>query len=516
MQFDRYLERSAQRAPDKVAVVDGDRRLTFAELWSSARRLAAGLLGPARVLRGDRVVILLPSGLEAVQAIFGVLRAGGVFVVVHPRTPPAKLRYLLENAEASCLITDRRHARALEDTLRTLPNLRSLLVVGAGEKRWSDEAPLAIDWSALLAEELPEPPRRHISTDLAALIYTSGSTGNPKGVMVSHQNVAAASWSIITYLENEPDDVILDVLPLSFDYGLYQVLMAIRFGGTVVLEPGFTYPHAVLQKVEAEGVTGLPLVPTLAALVLQLDLTRYDLSRLRYITNTAAALPVEHIQRLRDALPQARVYSMYGLTECKRVSWLPPAELDRRPGSVGRAMPDTEAFVVDDEGSPAPPGTVGELVVRGPHVMLGYWRNPEATAARLRPGRLPREVVLHTGDLFRADDEGFLYFVGRTDDIIKSGGEKVAPREVENALYKHPRVALTAVVGVPDELLGHRIRAYVTATAGERLTEREVLQHCREHLEVLLVPHEVIVRDELPLNASGKIDKRALLASAPG
>jgi acyl-CoA synthetase (AMP-forming)/AMP-acid ligase II len=240
------------------------------------------------------------------------------------------------------------------------------------------------------------------------------------------------------------------------------------------------------------------------------NLERYDLSRLRYLTNTAAALPVDHIARLRAAFPGVTLYSMYGLTECKRVSYLPPAELDRRPDSVGIPIPNTEVWVVDEAGALLPPGAVGELVVRGAHVMRGYWNNPEATARTFRPGRFPGELVLYTGDLFRMDEDGFMYFVGRKDDIIKCRGEKVSPREVENALYALPAIAEAAVIGVPDEVLGEAVRAVIVPVEGAALTEREVIAHCRRRLEDYMVPSQIEFRDALPKTSSGKIAKNLL------
>ena len=286
--------------------------------------------------------------------------------------------------------------------------------------------------------------------------------------------------------------------------------MSARFGGTVVLEPSFAYPHAVLSKLIEEQATGFPLVPTMSSLLLQMDLGKYDLSCLRYITSAGAALPVEHIERLRGLLPHVRIYPMYGQTECARVTYLAPEQLDRRPTSVGRGMPNQETAVVDEEGRPVGPDVVGELVVRGSHVMKGYWDMPEATREKLRPGPFGDEPVLFTGDLFRTDDEGYLYFVGRKDDIIKSRGEKVAPKEVEDALYRHPCVAEAAVVGVPDALLGEAVKAFVTLAPGEVASERELLRHCAMHLEDFMVPQYFEFRDSLPKTDNGKIQKREL------
>jgi acyl-CoA synthetase (AMP-forming)/AMP-acid ligase II len=282
----------------------------------------------------------------------------------------------------------------------------------------------------------------------------------------------------------------------------------------VVLERSFAYPAAVIERIVRERVTGWPIVPTMAAILLQLDLGRFDFSSLRYITNTAAALPAEHIRRLRARFPRVALYSMYGLTECKRVSYLPPDQLDRRPTSVGRAIPNSEVYLVDEHGRRLGPHVVGELVVRGSHVTRGYWELPEETEARFRPGPVPGERVLYSGDLFRMDEEGYLYFVGRTDDIIKTRGEKVSPREVEEVLHAHPAVAEAAVTGVSDPVLGEAIRAVITLRDGARLTAAEVIRHCRQRLEDFMVPRYVEFCDSLPKTSTGKIARRELSAPA--
>jgi acyl-CoA synthetase (AMP-forming)/AMP-acid ligase II len=346
--------------------------------------------------------------------------------------------------------------------------------------------------------------------DLACLVYTSGSTGEPKGVMESHACVDFATGSIITYLENTADDIVLNCLPLSFDYGLYQPLMVFRFGGTLVLERSFMFPAAILRKMEQERVTGFPGVPTIFSLLLQMDLSAYDLSSLRYITNTAAALPVSHIERLCAKFPQASLYSMYGQTECKRVLYLPPHELKKRPGSVGIAIPGTEVWIQGPDGNRLEPGSTGQLVVRGRHVMKGYLNKPTETARTFGPGRFPDEGVLFTGDLFRQDEEGFFYFVSRVDDIIKTRGEKVAPKEIENVLYLLPSVVEAAVVGVPDELEGEAIKAYIVC-GDPALSVQEVIGHCKRHLEIFMVPKYVEFRDALPKSSAGKIARRDIV-----
>ena len=512
MRVEEFLESSARRLPDKVALVCEDRRWTYAELDRQAEGLANALrrLG---VRRGDRVVVHLDNSAAAVVAIFGTLKLGGVFVLVSPSTKAAKLAHILRDCQATALVADARRHQVLTDALAAAPRLVALVLTGTGPVQTGYSATVA--WFDALVDEQPSstPGPAGVDVDLAALVYTSGSTGMSKGVMLTHLNMCSAAASIISYLEQVEDDVILNVLPLSFDYGLYQVLMAIRVGARVILERTFAYPHAVLETLQRERATGLPIVPTMSALLLQLDLARYALPDLRYITNTGAVLPTAHIAALRAWLPHVRLYSMYGLTECKRVAYLPPEELDRRPTSVGKAMPNCETMLVDADGRVLPFPATGELVVRGVNVMQGYWNLPDATAEVLRPGALPGERWLFSGDLFRTDDEGFLYFEGRRDDIIKSRGEKVSPREVENALYDLPGIVEAAVVGEPDSVLGHAVVAYVVRAEGSAITEQDVLRHCSRALEDVMIPRRIEFVDAMPRTATGKIDRRALIGA---
>lgn len=509
MRVERFLEDSARRFPDKTAIVAGDRRLSYAELDRAADRVASALASGG-VVRGDRVVVFMDNCWQAVAAIFGTLKAGAVFSPVNPSTKAEKLSYILGNCRAAAIVTQGRILPVARIAAEETPSTVLTLVADAAPDADVGDA---VRFEHALAADSPPPADRGIDIDLAMLIYTSGSTGFPKGVMMTHRNVAAAATSITTYLENTADDIILNVLPISFDYGLYQVLMSAQMGATLVLEKSFAFPRAIFDRMVAERVTGFPIVPTMAALILQMrGLPPGGFPDLRYITNTAAALPPAHIARLREMFPGAALYSMYGLTECKRCTWLPPEELDRRPTSVGIAIPGTEVYVVDADGNRAAPGETGELVVRGAHVMKGYWENPEATDRALRPGPYPWEKVLHTGDLFRTDEDGFLYFVGRKDDIIKTRGEKVSPKEVENALYALPGIREAAVIGVPDPILGLAIRAVVVADEEAGLTEQAVLRHCAAFLEDFMVPRAVEFRDSLPKTDSGKISRRAVEA----
>lgn len=502
-----YLEHTADRLPAKVALVCGQERTTYHELEGAANQLAHALFA-AGVRRGDRVAICLPNTREAVIALYGVLKCGGTFVMLHPSTKRDRLRYILENCAATALITESRADvnGLLGSGKDAIASLRAMILCGASRA----DIEGAMYWTTAL-ESQPSTRRvcKSVDLDLACLIYTSGSTGEPKGVMCDHSGLNFVSGSILEYLENTEEDILINVLPLSFGYGLMQVLTMFRCGGTLVLEKSFAYPAAVVQRMAEEKVTGLPGVPTLFAALLQMDLGSYDLIRLRYMTNAAAALPTAHIVELGRKFPTARFYSMYGLTEVIRALYLPPEWLDRKPGSVGFPIPGTEVWLEDEAGNRVSPGNVGELIVRGRHVMRGYWNAPEATLQRFRSGHQPGEHVCHTGDLFRMDEEGFLYFVSRKDDIIKSRGEKVAPKEVENVIHTLQGVREAAVVGIPDPLLGQAIKA-VVVPADPTLTAMHVQAHCRKYLEDFKIPKVVEFRDDLPKTNSGKVQRRSL------
>ena len=448
--------------PRKTALVCGGERYTYAQLDEQACRFAR-LLRDGGIRPGDRVAICLENSADAVIAIFGVLKAGAIFFVVNPQSRFEYRNQLIRDSGAAAVV-ERDSAGKVFVTRITNPRRA---------------APADLD--------------------LAALVYTSGSTGTPKGVMLTHRNLTFAAQSICSYLRNTSDDVILSVLPLSFTYGLGQVTTAFHAGATLVLERSFTYPRAVLDTMRRERVTGLPIVPTMATLLLQQDLRMHRLPHLRYITNAAAALPAPKIRRLRTAFPRAEIFLMYGLTECQRVSYLPPELIDACPNSVGTPIPGTSADIVD-----------GELVVRGPHVMKGYWNDPEATARVLGRDALTGEAVLRTGDLFQTDANGLLYFIERRDDVIKVRGEKVAPRHVEEVIARLHGVAEVSVYGVPDDMSGEAVAASVKPADGAAITAEQVRRHCLAHLEPFMVPKLVDIRSALPTTATGKVSRRAL------
>jgi amino acid adenylation domain-containing protein len=508
---------TARRLPEKTALVDKNQRLSYGALADAVERFAAGLAARG-VRRGDRVAVFLPNVAEAAVAMYGALRAGAVFMPVNPLTRADKLALLLADAEAAALVTTPALASVWSAALAGPTSHAVRFVVSVGQEAAGPTATPVIPWDHFLTEaQLPASEAGVIDADLAALIYTSGSTGEPKGVMLTHLNILTVAASVTSYLGLEERDVLFCVLPLSFSYGVLQLTAGFPAGATVVLETSFAFPAKSLATMQAERVTCFAGVPTMYALLLGLpNLGDFDLGALRLLTNAADALPEPVLAGLRRAFPAARVFSMYGLTECQRVSYLPPEELDRRPSSVGRGMPNQELWLVDPddpEGKRLPLGATGELVVRGSHVMRGYWRKPAATAQRLGPGPLPGESVLRTGDIFRTDADGFFYFVARKDDIIKSRGEKVSPREVESAIHALAGVASVAVVGVADAMLGHAIKAFVVRRDGATISERDVMRHCRERLESYMVPHEVAFVTELPTTVTGKVRRADLRRS---
>jgi amino acid adenylation domain-containing protein len=500
-----FLEVNATRFPDKVALVCDRREFTYQELDNQANRLANALV-EAGVSRGDRVALMFGNTLEMVVGIFAVLKAGAVFVPVHEGTRPPRLQQILESSRPVALMA--RHGLVgSEEMAVVLLGVESLqtLILARRDPGLASVGKVVLDWAEIQKNQSSaRPPRQIIDLDLACLIYTSGSTGVPKGVMCDHGNMVFVSGSVVEYLGNNESDRILAVLSLAYSYGLYQLLATFRTGGTLILEASFAFPVLVLQEMAEKQVTGFAGTPTIFAILLQRDITRYDLSHLRYFTNAASGLPVEHVVRLRQKFPWVDFYSMHGLTEVARTVYLPPELVDQKPGSVGIAIPGTEAWIEDEEGRRVGPGVVGELIIRGRHVMRGYWENPEATAARFKPGPIPGERVCHTGDLFKTDADGHFYFVSRMDDIIKCRGEKVAPREVENVLCQIPGVIEAAVVGVPDPVFGQVVKAVLVTADGE-LSRETVLRHCRQHLEDHMLPRVIEFRNELPKTPSGKI-----------
>jgi long-chain acyl-CoA synthetase len=506
---------TAEKYPDKTAVFVEGNPYTYGELLDSALRLAGSLVKRG-VQRGDRVAIYMDNTWECVVSIYAILFAGGVFIVVNQQTKADKLQYILNDSEAVILIADSSLGRIFVSVLDNLRTLNFLIFSGSGlDEKITNRGGKNItfeSFSNILDDSVyMKQDVNVISVDMAALIYTSGSTGDPKGVMHTHQSMVFAMESLIEYLRLSHTHRILCVLPLAFDYGLYQLLMSVKVGATLVLERSFTYPAQVFKRIEELAVTVFPGVPTIFAMIFAAH-SRKSLyfPTITRVTNTAAALPAEYVPRLAEIFPEALIYKMYGLTECKRVCYLEPELVQKKSTSVGKAIPGTEVFILSKEGKPVSPGEPGILYVRGPHIMKGYWKNEISSAHMLKEGNVPGEKILCTHDWFRMDEDGFLYFIGRDDDIIKTRGEKVSPVEVENVLHGIEGVKDAAIIGVPDEVLGESIRAFVSLKKGAEIGKKEIQRECISKLENYMVPKEIIILQELPKTNTEKISKKML------
>jgi long-chain acyl-CoA synthetase len=506
------LKDNIAERPDKVALICEGQHLTYAQIEDSANRLANAFRNNG-LQRGDRVILYMLNSVELVVSVFAVLKANAVFSVVDYATKPGKLRYIAADCGAVALMTHDHQAELATQLLRDVPLLRFAILTGKGATKQAQKASHLLAFDAIQKDYPPDPPPQEtIERDLAYLVYTSGSTGEPKGVMTTHHSSLFAIQIAIEYLGLTASDIITSALPLSYSHGFNQLLKSFRVGGTLILEKSFAYPTMTLKRMETERATGFAGVPTILAILLKLDLNRYDLSHLRFLSSAGAPLAPSLVQQIRQSFPQASLFSIYGMAEASNALGLDPMQIDSHPTSVGKAMPGTEIWLIDEDGRQLDSSQIGELVVRGGHVRCGYWNDPQTSAHRLRPGPLPGELVCHTGDMFRMDEEGYFYFVGRSDEIIKSGGKKVPPKEIENALYSLKGVLETAVVGIPDPILGQAIKAYVVLDkhVSTPPTEKEILQYCHQTLEEFMVPRQIEIRDSLPKTGSGKIKKTGL------
>ncbi|CAN7620187.1 acyl-CoA ligase (AMP-forming), exosortase A system-associated [Massilia sp. LjRoot122] len=504
---------TARRVPAAEALVYGAERLDYAELERAVRSAAAALLG-AGIGARERVAVYLEKRIENVAALFGACAAGAVFVPVNPLLKAAQVAHILADCDARVLVTSGERLRQLADVLADCPGLHTVLVVGAMPPVLPPGCRvLAWEGEADFRDAAAPRPHAGIDADMAAILYTSGSTGKPKGVVLSHRNIVAGARSVAGYLGNTQVDRILAVLPLSFDYGLSQLTTAFHAGASVVLI-NHLFPRDILHAVAAERITGLAAVPPLWIQLAQLDWPAA--CSLRYLTNSGGAMPGPTIDALRAALPGAELFLMYGLTEAFRSTYLPPAELARRPGSMGRAIPNAEVLVVRPDGSLCEDNEPGELVHRGALVSLGYWNDPAKTAERFRPapGQDPAlpltEMAVWSGDTVRRDEEGYLYFIGRSDDMIKVSGYRVSPAEVEEAVHASGLVEEAVAFGVPHPSLGQAI--VLLAVAREAGLAPAVLQkECQRRLPAWMLPsHIALQAGPLPRNPNGKFDRPAL------
>jgi len=515
---------TAHRTPQAIALTHGASSLSYADLSASVSQFASGLMGLG-LARGERVAIYLEKRFETVIASFGVPAAGAVFVPVNPLLKPEQVAFILRDCNVRVLVTSPERLALMKDALVECHDLRHVVVTdsvaNSAQADVTVTGPLVLTfWRDLLSSPL-RPGHRVIDIDMAAILYTSGSTGQPKGVVLSHRNMVAGAKSVASYLENNPQDTLLAALPLSFDAGFSQLTTAFHAGARVVLL-NYLMPRDVLKAMEREKVTGLTAVPPLYIQLAQLDWPAVVNDNLRYFANTGGRMPRETLTSLRQRVPKAKPFLMYGLTEAFRSTYLPPEEVDRRPDSIGKAIPNAEILVLREDGSACSPEEPGELVHRGALVGMGYWNDTEKTAERYKllasdaPGRQPGlqlpEYAVFSGDTVRKDAEGFLYFIGRRDEMMKTSGYRVSPTEVEEILYATQMVGECVAFGVDHPSLGHAIQVIATnaVDTGARGLN-DLINECRARMPAYMVPAGIeIVAGPLPRNPNGKIDRKLL------
>jgi len=507
---------TALQAPNADALFYQGQSLRYDELAGAIESIASSLINIG-LHPNERVAIYLEKRIETVVGLFGAAYAGGVFVPINPLLKAEQVSHILNDCNVKILLTSIDRLQHLAQVLPDCADLHTIILVETSDILPSLARINIVRWHDLIHTPFSCNKHRRIDSDMAAILYTSGSTGKPKGVVLSHRNLVAGAQSVASYLNNTRDDRILSVLPLSFDYGLSQLTTAFSVGASVVLV-NHLFPRDIVKAVIDDRITGLAAVPPLWIQLAQLPWP-IELS-LRYITNSGGALQKTTLDRLRSCFPHAQIFLMYGLTEAFRSTYLPPSEIDRRPNSIGKAIPNAEVMVVRNDGTVCEAHEAGELIHRGALVSLGYWNDPEKTAERFKPApshinELPlKEIAVWSGDTVRMDEDGFFYFIGRQDEMIKVSGYRVSPTEVEEVLYAHPMVKEAIVFGVPHPLLGQAIIALVVPHEQQLLTSLILKKKCQSHLPSYMVPSLIEMQTEqLPRNTNGKIDRKSLQAN---
>lgn len=517
-----FIFDSAARAPHAPALRDRGLELSYAELALAVRHCASALLALGAG-RSERIAVYLEKREEAVSAMFGAAAAGTVLVPVNPLLKPEQVAYILADCNVRILVTSAARLAQLGAVLASCADLQTVVLVDAEVAVPAAGALAVVRWNDCMApaDRPLLAAHRTIDSDMAAILYTSGSTGKPKGVVLSHRNMVAGALSVSAYLANTPQDRILCLLPLSFDYGLSQLTTAFASGACAVLM-NYLLAREIIETVQSEAITGLAGVPPLW---IQLAHSAWPAGcTLRYITNSGGAMPRPTLDRLRACLPQTRVYLMYGLTEAFRSTYLAPEQLDERPGSIGKAIPNAEVLVLRPDGALCGPDEPGELVHRGALVALGYWNDRIKTAERFKPlpaylgqlAGLPQpELAVWSGDTVRSDEQGYLYFVGRSDDMIKSASYRISPSEIEEVVLASGLAGEAAAFGVAHPTLGQAVVVVATPAPGVTLDAARLQAACKLALPGFMQPAWIDIQQApLPRNPNGKIDRKRLAGDA--
>ncbi|MEQ1529851.1 MAG: acyl-CoA ligase (AMP-forming), exosortase A system-associated [Methylococcales bacterium] len=507
---------AAQQSPAATAIVHKKSSWSFQQLAQLVQQQAQALLG-MHLKAQQRVAVYLPKQIETVSSFFAVTQAGGVFVPVNPVLKAPQVAYILNDCNVQILITSKSRLQGLAAALENCPDLHTVVLVEDDALVLDNNLNLSVlGWQNYLSKANPDcvfPTL--IDTHMAAILYTSGSTGKPKGVVLSHRNIVAGAKSVSEYLNISNTDRILAVLPFSFDYGLNQLTTALLKGGTCVLLD-YLLPRDVVLALAAHQITGLAAVPPLWAQLANLEWPAEINSHLRYMTNSGGKMPKAVLNAIRQRVPDGQFFLMYGLTEAFRSTYLPPAQIDKRPDSMGKAIPNAEILVVREDGSLCVPHEPGELVHKGSLVAMGYWNDPEKTAERYKPApnqlnELPlTEIAVWSGDTVTMDEEGYLYFVGRKDDMIKTSGYRVSPTEIEEVIYSSGLVKEAAAIGIEHDTLGQAVLVVVSVEDPDTFSEQTLSNLCKTQLPNFMVPAKIVLLPVLPKNPNGKIDRKTL------
>lgn len=499
-----YLIKSAERFPDKVAVIQKGKKMTYGEIFNASQSIASWLIKD-NFHPGDRVAILMDDPVEYITSYFGILMAGGIVVALNTQTSVRSLRYQLNHCRITTVLTHFKFRKYFMELSGSIPNVKMVVFSGLQPGMNDNAAYQYVDLNDILTSK----PDKTISlsdtstSNIAQIIYTSGTTGEPNGVMLSHNNLASNTVSVVKYLKLTEKDRIMAVLPFFYSYGNSLLLTHFAVGGSIVVNQNFLYPNVILDEMVEEKVTGFSGVPSTFAILLNRSAIRnYKFSDLRYVTQAGGAMAPKFAQKLKEILPDTDIYIMYGQTEASaRLSYLEPKELFRKTGSIGKAIPGVDLKVLNNSGNPVKVGEVGEIVAQGDNIMVGYWEQQEKTNQVLKNKRL------WTGDLAKKDEEGFIYLVSRKSDIIKSGAHRIGPKEIEEVILECPAVHEVAVVGVNDEILGEAIKACIVLKDRNTFNKKDIRKYCRRNLPAYKCPQYVEFYKDLPKTSSGKIKK---------
>ncbi len=494
MTISDFLKNSVNQYPHKDAVIHGEKHFTYSQLDRDSDIFAAYLIQKG-IKKGDRVILFLNNCCEYLISYFGILKAGAVVVALNTQLIPRELLLLLNDCTPKVIVTDDKYSQIIKDTLKDYDNLIELLIINKAFLNKNNN----LDTTDILASI------HYTKDDLAAIIYTSGTTGKPKGVMLSHNNLAANADSIIKYLYLTSNDKIMVVLPFYYSYGTSLLTTHIKTGGTLVIDNRFMYPNVVLDTMVKEKVTGFAGVPShYAILINNSAIQKYKLPELRYVTQAGGAMAPSLIEKFLLILPHVKFYVMYGQTEASaRLSYLNPDFLQKKIGSIGKGIPGVKLTVLNEKGKTVKPGEIGEITAKGKNIMMGYWNDPDATSLVIKKKKL------FTRDMAKVDKDGFIYIISRRNDMIKSGANRISPFEIENVVHKLSGVAECAAVGIPDEILGEAIKLFVVVD-GLKITEKDIMSFCKKNLSFYKLPKEVKIISELPKTSTGKIKREEL------